>query len=363
MSDPATPLHLSWDTYSSVYSSSFNSLRKHPKYEDVTLVVDDGHAVAHKILLATCSPLLSSIMELSPNPGVVYLNNISIKNLNLILDFMYTGEANVDNQDLNEFLAAASTLKVMGLTDNSAEMEIVPEDLVKEEEQKVNEDLKVSEDLVTELGESTETPNRRTKRTTSAKNATAKKNTPAKKSTPAKKRKSVEPSSASKHKRKVLGNDVEPDDAAIFGMIRNENEPDTEAEDCVELSPVVPEEEISLNDSDMDGLYPECTIDEITLDDDPDEDHADKIILTKSKEDQAKLKEIFDSFSITKKKGAKNVWECTECNRDFTSKRYVDSHVDFKHTDHVLHKCVECGMMQKSSDGLTRHIGKLHKKK
>jgi len=134
MSDPTTPLHLhlSWNSYSSVYSSSFSSLRKHPRYEDVTLVVDDGHAVAHKILLATCSPLLSSIMELSTNTGVVYLNNISIKNLNLVLDFMYTGEANVDNEDLHEFLAAASTLKVRGLT------EIVHEDEKKKEELKVN---------------------------------------------------------------------------------------------------------------------------------------------------------------------------------------------------------------------------------
>jgi len=137
----------------------------------VTLVVDDGHAVAHKILLATCSPLLSSIMELSTNTGVVYLNNISIKNLNLVLDFMYTGEANVDNEDLHEFLAAASTLKVRGLT------EIVHEDEMKKEELKVN--------------------------------------------TLANKRKSEEPSSASKHKRKVLENDAEP----ILSIIQNENEP------------------------------------------------------------------------------------------------------------------------------------------
>ena len=84
--------------------------------------------------IATCSPLLATIMELSPNPGAVYLNHISIKNLNLILDFMYTGEANVDNEDLNEFLAAASTLKVMGLTENSAEMDIGPEEEIKNEE-------------------------------------------------------------------------------------------------------------------------------------------------------------------------------------------------------------------------------------
>merc|ERR1719186_1326286 len=95
MSDPLTPLHLSWNTYSSVYSASFSDLRKKPKFEDVTLVVEDGHVLAHKILLSTCSPLLNNI-----------------------LDFMYTGEANVVNEDLNEFLGAASTLKVMGLTEN-----------------------------------------------------------------------------------------------------------------------------------------------------------------------------------------------------------------------------------------------------
>jgi len=63
-----------------------------------------------KFFIAACSPLLTSTIQLSPNPGVIYLNKISIKNLNIILDFMYKGEAYVASEDLKEFLAATDKL-------------------------------------------------------------------------------------------------------------------------------------------------------------------------------------------------------------------------------------------------------------
>jgi hypothetical protein len=69
----------------------------------------------------TLQPLLASIIQLSPNPGVIYLNKISIKNLKSILDFMCFEEAYVDSEDLEEFLAAADMLKVTGFIENYVE--------------------------------------------------------------------------------------------------------------------------------------------------------------------------------------------------------------------------------------------------
>jgi len=35
------------------------------------------------------------------------------------------------------------------------------------------------------------------------------------------------------------------------------------------------------------------------------------------------------------------------------------SHVDHIHTNHILHKCLVCGTILKTSDALTRHIDHL----
>jgi len=290
---------------------------------------------------------------------------------------MYTGEANVVNEDLNEFLGAASTLKVMGLTENKeaeermgeAVEDVEGDEAKKEDVKESTEEEDVKNVLLDEEDTNQTTPKStgRVKKTTSSKTPaktpqgkTTSAKTPSK--TPqGKKRKSLESASASKKNRKV----PDEDSASILGKIRDENEP----EECIiEVSPTIPEmadDEVSLNDSDFEafGVDTDNTIDEITLDDDPIDDQDGKIILTRSKEDQVKLREIFDSFSKSKMKGSKTAWECTKCNRDFTNKRYVDSHIDFKHTDHILHKCLECGMIRKSNDALTRHMGKLHKKK
>ena len=54
----------------------------------------------------------------NPNP-VVYLQQISVKDLKLILDFIYNGEVNVAKDELDSFLEAADTLKVHGLTSSA----------------------------------------------------------------------------------------------------------------------------------------------------------------------------------------------------------------------------------------------------
>merc|ERR1719186_1387643 len=91
---------------------------------------------------------------------------------------------------------------------------------------------------------------------------------------------------------------------------------------------------------------------------DADEEQGN-LILTRDPAHQEILREIFESYSRKEKKGAKIVWKCTECDREFSSKRLVHSHIDFRHTDHVLHKCIECGLKCKTNDSLMRH-GKVH---
>lgn len=120
---------LRWNDFESNVSSSFKALRQKAKLFDVSLVLDGDPEVkvvqAHKVILAACSPFFESLFSRSqnhvfghPNP-LIYLRGVRAKELNQILDFMYHGEVNVAQDELNSFLAVAEDLKIKGLTQNS----------------------------------------------------------------------------------------------------------------------------------------------------------------------------------------------------------------------------------------------------
>ena len=95
-------------------------------------------------------------------------------------------------------------------------------------------------------------------------------------------------------------------------------------------------------------------------------DWDQKQILTKSDEDRARFRTIVDGM-ITRN-ASNDGYMCLMCGREFpgqqtNAKKNATSHVDHIHTDHLLHKCHICDVIVKTSDSLTRHIGKFHKNK
>jgi len=104
---------------------AFSELRKDQAFSDVQLACDDecGVAVvisAHKVILAASSPFFNSVLRGIAHPKpLLYLKGIPQKQLAMLLDFIYIGEVNVMQEDLEAFLAAAIDLKVQGLTPSS----------------------------------------------------------------------------------------------------------------------------------------------------------------------------------------------------------------------------------------------------
>ena len=81
--------------------------------------------MAHKVVLASCSPYLHSILmklrHSHPQP-VIFLSRISISDLTKLVTFMYCGQVEVKESQLESFLRAAAELQVKGLVatgDNS----------------------------------------------------------------------------------------------------------------------------------------------------------------------------------------------------------------------------------------------------
>jgi hypothetical protein len=120
---------LRWNDFEANVSSSFNELRAEADFFDVMLACDGsgGRTLpAHKVILSACSPLFKQMLRnlSASSPGqlspLIYLRGIRLSDLEPVLDFMYTGEVSVCQDDLNSFLAVAEDLQVKGLTQHGA---------------------------------------------------------------------------------------------------------------------------------------------------------------------------------------------------------------------------------------------------
>lgn len=115
---------LRWNDFAENVSGAFKDLRADSDFFDVTLACSDSGArtlQAHKVILSACSNFFKTTFRQQinahkhPNP-YIYLRGVSYSDLVSILDFIYNGEVNVAQEDLNSFLAVAEELQIKGLT-------------------------------------------------------------------------------------------------------------------------------------------------------------------------------------------------------------------------------------------------------
>ena len=126
-------LCLQWNDFKENITSSFKELREDRDFTDVTLACGDGQQIeAHKVVLASSSPFFMELLKRNRHSHpIVYMRGLRSEDIVSIMDFLYLGEANVFQENLDSFLALAEELKLKGLT-GSAETEKEPEPLKKE---------------------------------------------------------------------------------------------------------------------------------------------------------------------------------------------------------------------------------------
>jgi len=89
---------------------------------------DDGQIEAHKVILSSCSTFFRNILKKNTHPHpLLYLKGVKFLHLKSVLDFMYQGRVNVEQEKLDSFLATAQELRVKGLTYNGPEQPLVDE--------------------------------------------------------------------------------------------------------------------------------------------------------------------------------------------------------------------------------------------
>ena len=116
--DHSEKLCLQWNDFQENLNLAFKELRNDIDLSDVTLVSDDGRKVeAHKIVLAASSPFFMTLLKSGKNTHpMIYLRGVNEETLLAITDFLYNGEANVFQENLDSFLALAEEFKLKGLT-------------------------------------------------------------------------------------------------------------------------------------------------------------------------------------------------------------------------------------------------------
>ena len=127
--------NLKWNDFQSVVSQSFSVLRREEDFFDVTLVSDDEIQIsAHKLVLSACSGFFKSILKRnSHSHPLLYLSGVDSKSLGFVLDYIYHGEVQVYQHELDLFLDIAQKLKIKGLeSEDREEPHIQKEEYYKE---------------------------------------------------------------------------------------------------------------------------------------------------------------------------------------------------------------------------------------
>ena len=116
---------LKWNDFQTNVSKSFSYLRKDQDFFDVSLISDDEKTVpAHKVVLAASSELFKNILRTADHSKpMIYLSGINQRELTHIMEYIYEGELNIYQNELDAFLDVAQKLKIQGLVGNGPDLE------------------------------------------------------------------------------------------------------------------------------------------------------------------------------------------------------------------------------------------------
>ena len=130
-------LSVKWNDFKENASASFHHLREDNEFADVTLACEDGQQIeAHKVILAASSPFFQNLLKRNKHTHpLIYMRGIKWEVLTAVVDFVYLGETNVSEQNLDPFLALAEELNLKGLVEQT-------DDLLKEDNEVTKRPIK-----------------------------------------------------------------------------------------------------------------------------------------------------------------------------------------------------------------------------
>jgi len=304
---------LRWNDFESNISQAFQTLREDKDFFDVTIACEDEQVQAHKVILSACSPFFKKILRKNPHQHpLLFLKGVKYVEIVAILNFMYHGEVNVTQDDLNAFLAVAEELKVKGLTQN--------------DQQTHGEQAKV-QPQARRVREPPDLSDRPAKKRLLVPEIEAITTAPVK----------TEPMAAAD----VLV-DVEEDVVFSGGssMVAQGTSHEAEAYDDqnYDYSGYEEEDTTAQFDANSQALRPEGNKG----------DFRDGL-----------LGHLM--VKVFRPELGGNVWSCTVCSKEHKSKTLIRDHVEAQHFKNIDYSCDHCGKVYKTRDSFKKHVA-VHKR-
>ncbi|KAL0132381.1 hypothetical protein PUN28_000274 [Cardiocondyla obscurior] len=108
---------LRWDNYQSNVTSVFHQLLQTEAFVDVTLACNEASLKAHKVVLSACSSYFQKLLLSNPckHPTIIMPQDVGFNDLKFIIEFVYRGEIEVSQAELQSLLKTADQLKIKGL--------------------------------------------------------------------------------------------------------------------------------------------------------------------------------------------------------------------------------------------------------
>ena len=114
-------VYLNWEDFKTNIAISFRSFRQEDKLNDVTLIGDDNIPIyAHKLVLSSSSGYFKDIFIKNNHPHpILCLVGVNSQEVNNILDYIYYGEVQIHQDNLDLFLEVAKKLRVESIVTNT----------------------------------------------------------------------------------------------------------------------------------------------------------------------------------------------------------------------------------------------------
>ena len=110
-------MEMRWDNFETNAHNTFRNMWNDQDFTDVTLATADNHQIkAHKVILSSCSEFFRNIFVNNPHQNpLLYPKGIRYKELVMVMEFIYLGQCEVGQYELQDFLTTGYDLEVGGL--------------------------------------------------------------------------------------------------------------------------------------------------------------------------------------------------------------------------------------------------------
>ena len=115
-SHPRGNVQLVCDQFETITQNAFNKSMIDKNFADVTLACDDDKQIlAHKIILGASSSFFMNLLVKNHHPHpLIYLRGVKYDELEYIINYIYTGKVNIQEEMLNRFLSVSRDLEIAG---------------------------------------------------------------------------------------------------------------------------------------------------------------------------------------------------------------------------------------------------------